>query len=55
MIPKVDIIAWRRFSHWVNDAQVEQDLLISRALVTMFQSPCCWPTPHTLSMKRIIL
>ena len=39
MIPKADIVAWRRFAPWLNDAQVEQDLIISRALVAIFQSP----------------
>jgi predicted nucleotidyltransferase component of viral defense system len=39
VIPKADIVAWRQFAPWVNDAQVEQDLIISRALVTIFQSP----------------
>ncbi len=39
MIPKADIVAWRRFAPWVNNAQVEQDLIISRALVAIFQSP----------------
>ena len=39
MIPKADIVAWRRFAPWVNDAHVEQDLIISRALVAIFQSP----------------
>ena len=39
MIPKADIVAWRQFAPWVTDAQVEQDLIISRALVAIFQSP----------------
>lgn len=39
MIPKADIVAWRRFAPWVTDAQVEQDLIISRALVAIFLSP----------------
>jgi len=39
VIPKADIVAWRRFAPWINDAQVEQDLIISRALVAIFQSP----------------
>lgn len=39
MIPRADIVAWRKFAPWVNDAQVEQDLIISRALVAIFQSP----------------
>ena len=39
MIPRADIVAWRQFAPWVNDAQVEQDLIISRALVAIFQNP----------------
>jgi len=39
VIPKADIVAWRQFAPWVNDAQVEQDLIISRAIVAIFQSP----------------
>ncbi len=38
MIPQRYIIEWRRTAPWTNDAQVEQDLVISRALVEMFQS-----------------
>ena len=38
MIPKADIVAWRQFAPWVTDAQVEQDLIISRALVSIFQN-----------------
>ena len=37
MIPKADIVAWRQVAPWVSDAQVEQDLIISRALVSMFR------------------
>lgn len=37
MIPKADIVAWRQAAPWVSDAQVEQDLIISRTLVSMFQ------------------
>jgi predicted nucleotidyltransferase component of viral defense system len=39
VIPKADIVAWRQFAPWVTDAQVEQDLIINRALVSIFQSP----------------
>jgi predicted nucleotidyltransferase component of viral defense system len=39
VIPKADIVAWRKFAPWVNDAQVEQDLIISRAIVAIFQNP----------------
>jgi len=38
VIPKADIVAWHQFVPWVTDAQVEQDLIISRALVAIFQS-----------------
>jgi hypothetical protein len=31
MIPKAYIIAWRTEAPWPEDAQVEQDLIISRA------------------------
>ncbi|MBN1832505.1 MAG: nucleotidyl transferase AbiEii/AbiGii toxin family protein [Deltaproteobacteria bacterium] len=37
MIPKADIVAWRQEAPWVSDAQVEQDLIISRALVVIFR------------------
>ncbi len=36
MIPRADIVAWRSRAPWISDAQVEQDLLISRALVALF-------------------
>lgn len=37
MIPKAHIVAWRQFAPWVSDAQVEQDLIISRAIVAVFE------------------
>lgn len=36
MIPKAYIDAWRRSAPWQLDAQIEQDLVISRALVQIF-------------------
>ncbi|MBN2108771.1 MAG: nucleotidyl transferase AbiEii/AbiGii toxin family protein [Deltaproteobacteria bacterium] len=36
MIPRADIVAWRQYAPWLGDAQVEQDLLISRVLVAIF-------------------
>ncbi|MEY2925821.1 MAG: hypothetical protein RL367_298, partial [Pseudomonadota bacterium] len=33
MIPRDYITEWRREAPWVEDPQVEQDLVISRALV----------------------
>ncbi len=36
MIPRDYVTAWRATAPWVDDAQVEQDLVISRALVEMF-------------------
>ena len=38
MIPKDFITEWREHAPWVADRQVEQDLVISRALVALFSS-----------------
>ena len=37
MIPMMNIIAWSRVAPWVEQRQVEQDLIISRALVEIFR------------------
>ncbi|MEI8296179.1 MAG: nucleotidyl transferase AbiEii/AbiGii toxin family protein [Alphaproteobacteria bacterium] len=39
MIPKMHIDSWRAFAPWRVDIQVEQDLVISRALVAIFSDP----------------
>ena len=39
MIPRADITAWRQEAPWTTDAMVEQDLMISRALVEIFNHP----------------
>ena len=39
MIPSSYITGWRRQNPWPDDAQVEQDLIICRALVEIFQVP----------------
>jgi len=39
LIPRAHITAWRARAPWPSDAQVEQDLLLSRALVEMFNRP----------------
>lgn len=39
MIAKDFITEWREHAPWVTDAQVEQDLVISRALVEIFRVP----------------
>ena len=36
MIPKMHIDSWRNFAPWRVDTQVEQDLIISRALISIF-------------------
>lgn len=36
MIPRRYIEEWKEHAHWPNDAQVEQDLVIERALVELF-------------------
>lgn len=39
MIPRANITAWRAVAPWPIDAQVEQDLVISRALVALYSHP----------------
>ena len=39
MIPRDHITSWRVHAPWATDAQVEQDLVISRALVELFRVP----------------
>ena len=39
MIPRAHITAWRAAAPWSTDAQVEQDLILSRALVQIFSEP----------------
>ncbi|MBI4040955.1 MAG: nucleotidyl transferase AbiEii/AbiGii toxin family protein [Deltaproteobacteria bacterium] len=39
MIPKDFITEWRKFTPWVSDAQVEQDLIVSRALIEIYKHP----------------
>jgi hypothetical protein len=39
VIPRDYITAWRAEAPWVQDFQVEQDLVISRALVEIFSHP----------------
>ncbi|MBK8975044.1 MAG: nucleotidyl transferase AbiEii/AbiGii toxin family protein [Planctomycetes bacterium] len=39
MIPRANITAWRASAPWPTDAQVEQDLVISRALAELYSHP----------------
>lgn len=39
MIPAAQITNWRARAPWANDDDVEQDLLISRAIVELFNNP----------------
>lgn len=39
MIPRDYITEWRAQAPWVHDFQVEQDLVITRALVAIFAHP----------------
>jgi len=39
LIPRANITAWRGIAPWPDDAQVEQDLVISRALVELYSNP----------------
>ncbi|HEX8672957.1 MAG TPA: nucleotidyl transferase AbiEii/AbiGii toxin family protein [Longimicrobium sp.] len=39
MIPRASITAWRHHAPWADDAQVEQDLVLTRALIEIFNVP----------------
>lgn len=39
MIPFAQITQWRQMAPWVDDIQVEQDLILSRAIVAIFSDP----------------
>ncbi len=39
MIPRANITAWRSSAPWPSNEQVEQDLVLSKALVLMFRNP----------------
>jgi predicted nucleotidyltransferase component of viral defense system len=39
MIPEYCLTEWRQQVPWVRDYQVEQDLIISRALVSLYENP----------------
>lgn len=39
MIPRAHVTHWRHHAPWPTDAQVEQDLVLSRALVELYSEP----------------
>lgn len=39
MIPRASITAWRKAAPWPDNTHVEQDLVLSRALVELFRRP----------------
>ena len=39
MIPQANITAWRAHAPWADDAQVEQDLVLTRAVIELFSEP----------------
>ncbi len=39
MIPEFCLTEWRQQVPWVEDYQVEQDLIISRALISLYERP----------------
>jgi len=39
VIPRANITAWRAVAPWPDDAQVEQDLALSRAIVDFYSNP----------------
>ena len=39
MIPLAQIVQWRQTAPWTDDMQVEQDLILSRAIIEIFSNP----------------
>src|SRR5579864_2335774 len=39
MIPNAIILGWRSQAPWINDGQVEQDLILSRVIIEIFSDP----------------
>jgi predicted nucleotidyltransferase component of viral defense system len=39
MIPSAFVTAWRKYAPWIENSQVEQDLIIERSLVEIFNDP----------------
>jgi hypothetical protein len=39
MIPAMHITAWSKFAPWGEQRQIEQDLIISRAIIDIFFEP----------------
>jgi predicted nucleotidyltransferase component of viral defense system len=39
MLPRRYIEEWKEFAHWPEDAQVEQDLVIEKAMLELFSDP----------------
>lgn len=39
MIPIANIRQWRQHAPWLLDSQVEQDLVLSRALIEIYSDP----------------
>lgn len=39
MIPTANILDWRSKAPWISDAQIEQDLILSRIIIEIFSNP----------------
>lgn len=53
MIPQYSIQEWHEQVPWNTDAMVEQDLIICRALISIFNDEFLAALPHTRSLCRI--
>ena len=52
MIPRDHILEWRAQAPWPQDSQVEQDLVISRALVAIFSNDILHDAPPRFAAAR---
>jgi hypothetical protein len=48
MIPSMNIIAWANVAPWAEQRQIEQDLMISRALIELFSDQFIAHRPNDL-------
>ena len=52
MIPKAFIAAWRAQAPWSSDAYVEQDLILSRAIIEIFSDAFLRSVWHFAAERR---
>ena len=39
MIPKAHLVHWQRYAPWIEEIQIEQDLILSRIIIEIYSDP----------------